>query len=133
MKDSNALRLKYLRFMALYSILMLCVIVLVTFEKKDSAVIQTEETTVLTDTAVETQYVYVRPEEISTDETTQEPTFWVKEYNGYVGIFSLDGSLYKIIDTKVISLPEADQALLEEGFEIVGRSQLNSIIEDYSE
>ena len=133
MKNSNALRLKYLRFMALYSVLMLCVIVLITFKEKDNTVIPNEETARLTDISVETQYVYIRPEEVSTDETTQEQTFLIKEYNGYVGIFTPDGSLYKTIDTKVKSLPEADQALLEEGFEIVGKSPLNSIIEDYSE
>ena len=134
MKHSNALRLKYLRFMALYSILMLCVISFLVFVKKDDkATFPDEESAVHTDVAAETQYVYVRPEDVSSEESTEETRFWIKEYNGVVGIFNTDGSLYKTIDTRVKALPEADQNLLEEGFEVIGKSQLNSIIEDYSE
>lgn len=134
MKHPNALRLKYLRLMALYSVLMLSVIVSLVFNRNGSnTVITSDESTVLTDITVQKEYVYVRPEEISTSENTEEQKFWIKEYNGLVGIFNADGSLYRTVDTRVKTLPEADQGLLEEGFEVIGKSQLNSIIEDYSE
>ena len=134
MKHSNALRLKYLRLMAIYSILMLFVIATLAFNRKGSnTVTPNDESTILTDITVQKEYVYVRPEEVSTSENTEEQKFWIKEYNGLVGIFNADGSLYRTIDTRVKTLPEADQGLLEEGFEVIGKSQLNSIIEDYSE
>ncbi len=134
MKHPNALRLKYLRLMAIYSILMLSVIASLVFNRKGSnTVTPNEESTILTDITVQKEYVYVRPEEVSTSENTEEQTFLIKEYNGLVGIFNTDGSLYKTIDVRVKALPEADQGLLEEGFEVIGKSQLNSIIEDYSE
>jgi hypothetical protein len=120
--------------MAIYSILMLFVIATLVFNRKGSnTVTPNDESTILTDITVQKEYVYVRPEEISTSENTEEQKFWIKEYNGLVGIFNADGSLYRTIDTRVKTLPEADQGLLEEGFEVIGKSQLNSIIEDYSE
>ena len=51
---------------------------------------------------------------------------------GRIGIFSSDGTLIEMIDVYVKTLPIADRSLLEEGFEVVGKQRLYSIIEDYS-
>ena len=48
-----------------------------------------------------------------------------------IGVFSEDGSLVMVIDVYVKTLPEADKRLLGEGFEVVGRSALNAVVEDY--
>jgi hypothetical protein len=81
-----------------------------------------------------TEYVYVdRPTEDSTQtyETITEQTYVVREYMQRIGIFLTDGTLVKVIEVNTKTLPEADRRLLEEGFQIVGKQQLYSIIEDY--
>lgn len=133
MKNDSAHRLKYLRFMAFYSVIMLGIIFFLSLKKDDAPVSVLKETIVNEQTSSGLEYVYVHPQETSTDITTEEEVYTVKEYNGQIGIFSSDGSLVQTLDTNVKTLPEADKRLLQEGFEIIGRSQLNSIIEDYTE
>lgn len=83
--------------------------------------------------SAEPQYIYVREdavtEEIYYDE---KEIFIVREHMGRIGIFSSDGTLIEMIDVYVKTLPIADRSLLEEGFEVVGKQRLYSIIEDYS-
>ena len=71
----------------------------------------------------------------SESDTESEPieTWVVKEYMGQIGVFKPDGSLEVLLDTYVKTLPKADQALLGEGFEIQGRTQLNEILQDYGD
>ena len=84
---------------------------------------------------VDTEYIYVYATENESSEGAQsEADIWIARKHGeIIGIFSLDGDLIEVIDTYVKTLPEADKRLLGEGFEIVGKKQLNSIIEDYTE
>ncbi len=86
--------------------------------------------------SVRTEYVYVQTEpdsnftEIYYEDEPQ--VFTVREHMGKIGIFLSDGTLKEIIEVYVKTLPTADRRLLEEGFEVVGKQQLYSIIEDYS-
>ena len=134
MKYDFTIRIKYLRFMAFYSLIMLCIIFFLFFNQNDRSVSATQETTTDESTSNQsTQYIYVHPPEITTESETEEEIYNIKEYNGHIGIFSADGTLLQILDTNVKTLPEADKSLLREGFEVIGKSQLNSIIEDYTE
>ena len=83
------------------------------------------------------EYVYISQEPTTPpveipDENT-DSGWIVKEHNGKIGIFKKNGTLIQTIDTYVKTLPKADQALLGEGFEIQTQSELNSVIEDYSD
>ena len=49
------------------------------------------------------------------------------------GIFKKDGTLLYVLDTYIKTLPEADRVLLGEGIPIETKSQLYSLIEDYTE
>ena len=91
-------------------------------------------------TVVEKEYVYLTQEDTDTQynegtdtSPSQDETYTVREYFGRIGIFKSDGALMRVLEVYVKTLPEADKRLLGEGFEIVGKKQLNSIIEDYTE
>ena len=90
-------------------------------------------------TVVEKEYVYLTQEAPETQHTQGSDTsdsdeiYMVKEYFGRIGIFNSDGALLQVLEVYVKTLPEADKRLLGEGFEIVGKKRLNSIIEDYTE
>ena len=134
MKSNTKIRIKYLRLMAIYGIIMLCIIIFLTFtnnKKTTSEYIPQDSESIQT----QIEYVYVKPD-ISTAESESESTeevYTVKEYMGKIGIFSSDGVLIEVLDVYVKTLPEADKRLLGEGFNVTGKKQLNSIIEDYSE
>ena len=134
MKSNTKIKIKYLRLMAIYGIIMLCIIIFLTFtnnKKTTSEYIPQDSESIQT----QIEYVYVKPD-ISTAESESESTeevYTVKEYMGKIGIFSSDGVLIEVLDVYVKTLPEADKRLLGEGFNVTGKKQLNSIIEDYSE
>ena len=130
-------RIIILRVMAVYAVAMLGLLLtalLLRIPSKESTpqkIIQT---------VVEKEYVYLTKEDADTQynegtdtSTSQDETYTVKEYFGRIGIFKSDGALMRVLEVYVKTLPEADKRLLGEGFEIVGKKQLNSIIEDYTE
>ena len=62
-----------------------------------------------------------------------EESFRVKEYEGQIGIFSLEGGEIRyVIDRYIKTLPEADKRLLREGFVVIGIQGIYSVIEDYT-
>lgn len=87
----------------------------------------------------ETAYIYVYVSEPndtweSIGESDTEAVGWmVREHNGKIGIFTLDGTLIKELDTYIKTLPEADRRLLGEGICVRSKAELNSLIEDYTE
>lgn len=92
---------------------------------------------VITQTVVETDYVYVymgtETPPPQTDATTEVSLVWiVREYEGQIGIFTEDGRLAKTINVYTKTLPETDRRLLREGIRVTSEEQLYSIIEDYS-
>ena len=91
---------------------------------------------VITETVVETDYVYVymgtSPTTEQTDATKEERVWIIREYEERIGVFSEGGELVKVIDVYTKTLPEADRRLLREGIRVTSEKQLYSIIEDYS-
>ena len=81
-------------------------------------------------------YVYVKEENPSGSESdfSSEQSGWIlKEYNGQIGVFLPDGTMLRLIDTYVKTLPKADQIMLEEGIYAMTEQELRSLIEDYSD
>ena len=130
-------RIIILRVMAVYAVAMLGLLLtalLLRIPSKES----TPEKVI--QTVVEKEYVYLTKEDADTQynegtdtSPSQDETYTVREYFGRIGIFKSDGALMQVLEVYVKTLPEADKRLLGEGFEIVGKKQLNSIIEDYTE
>ena len=124
---------KLYALLSLYTSLMLCLLgataiaLLHTLEKVHANAPQKQTEYVTVDRTVP---VFV-PDRLPTE---GEETGWVvKEHEGKIGIFEKDGTLFQVIPTYVKTLPEADQRLLGEGFEIETKAQLNAIWEDYSD
>ena len=99
-----------------------------------------EETTTNTDSPV-TEIVYIpvfsETELESSTETvletqTTEAEYTVKSYEGKIGIFTDNGTLVRVIDVYIKTLPNADRTLLEKGFVVTGEAELRAIIEDYT-
>ncbi len=81
-------------------------------------------------------YVYVTEEATTaapTETEAEEEGWFLRAYQGKIGIFSESGNLINIIDTNIKTLPQADRILLEEGIYTRDRAQLYAWIEDYSE
>ena len=83
------------------------------------------------------EYVYLYQNADSADnfeDISIESEWWiVREYEGQIGIFKSDGTLLQVLDTYIKTLPKADQDLLGEGITVQTKSELNAIIEDYSD
>ena len=132
MKSSNCNKINFvLKITAIYAILMLAILVIslwLTFHSSNTDEIVTEEK------LIQTEYVYVvkdEPQESDTEASDTEKIYTVHEYMGKIGIFDENGTLIKVLEVYVKTLPEADKRILEEGFQVVGIKQLNAIIEDY--
>ena len=61
-----------------------------------------------------------------------EEVWIVKEYQEQIGVFKSNGSLEYVADVYVITLPEADQKLLQQGIYVSGEEQLTALLEDYT-
>ena len=59
--------------------------------------------------------------------------FCVKETNGKIGIYTVDGTLLKVLDISVDALPQADRELLKNGITIGSWKELISLIQDYTD
>ena len=83
-----------------------------------------------------TEYVYVYSGGEDTREVVigsrDDEVYIIRQHMEMIGIFKEDGSLVEVIEVYVKTLPEADRRLLGEGFEVIGDSKLNSVIEDYT-
>ena len=90
-------------------------------------------------TEIHTELVYVPvsgnagERESQTVDDTDIPTWTVREYEGRIGVFSDDGTLCRVVDVYVKTLPETDRRLLGEGIRITGEEKLRAILEDYSD
>ena len=130
-------RIIILRVMAVYAVAMLGLLLTALLLRIPSKEPTPQK---IIQTVVEKEYVYLTQEDADTQynegtdtSTSQDETYTVKEYFGRIGIFKSDGALMRVLEVYVKTLPEADKRLLGEGFEIVGKKRLNSIIEDYTE
>ena len=80
-------------------------------------------------------YVYLDRDTEQTDGEQTLPAshgYWVREYRDKIGIFYPDGTLYRILDTYVKTLPKSDQGQLKEGIYLENERELYQLIEDYS-
>ena len=132
-RNSNV-KIKYLRIFCIYAVIMFLLVVL------GMAVVgrRTETYTPNQDppqSSTQTEYIYVTlGESEQPDKETDPPTvtvYTVREHMGKIGVFSDDGTLIRVIDVYVKTLPESDRRMLKEGFEVIGKTQLNKIVEDY--
>ena len=130
-------RIIILRVMAVYAVAMLGLLLTALLLRIPSKEPTPQK---IIQTVVEKEYVYLTQEDADTQynegtdtSTSHDETYTVREYFGRIGIFKSDGALMRVLEVYVKTLPEADKRLLGEGFEIVGKKQLNSIIEDYTE
>lgn len=133
-KTDTAYKIRFLRIMSAYAVIMLAMLTAVIFiPSKTQALAESTEKT--ESTAAETEYVYIRADTFSeSNESTasEETVYTVREHKGQIGIFLSDGTLIGVLDVNVKSLPEADRRLLGEGIEVLGKKRLNSLIEDYT-
>ena len=126
---------RYLRFMTIYAIIMLIIVVCVAIASVNNKFTESpsvEDSESITE--ILTEYVYIRQDTYATEATVQtEPELYiVKEYLGQIGIFYFDGTLIDVLDVYIKTLPEADRRMLGEGISVDSKAKLNSIIEDYS-
>ncbi len=62
----------------------------------------------------------------------EEYMYYLKEYNGQIGIFkSSEKEPYQIIDVYIYNLPSLDQQELKSGIMVQDDDKLRMIIEDY--
>lgn len=126
-------KIKLLRLMSLYSVIMLMLLVSAVYIVKSPTNVSISYEQPSTD--IQTEYVYVKVEDTHASESEtvseQETVYTVREYMDKIGVFLQDGTLIQVLDVYVKTLPEADERLLKEGIEIIGKKQLNELIQDY--
>ncbi len=130
---TNEKRTTLLKIMAAYASVMLLILIAAVANAKGQT--NTEIETVINE-KISTEYIYISKNEPPSSDITDSPEelerYFIKEYMNKIGIFNSEGTLIDVIEVYTKTLPEADRRLLGEGFEVIGRKQLNSIIEDYS-
>ena len=70
--------------------------------------------------------------ETQIENETTEFIYTVKSYEGKIGIFTDRGSLVRVLEVYIKTLPKADQNMLEKGVLVTSEAELHSIIEDYT-
>ena len=132
MKSSNCSRINFiLKITAIYAIAMLLILVIsliIVFKTHNTTEVINQEK------LIQTEYIYVvkdEPTDAETETVDTEKIYTVRAHMGKIGIFDQNGTLIKVLEVYVKTLPEADKRMLEEGFEVIGTKQLNAIIEDY--
>ena len=64
--------------------------------------------------------------------TTSEPTLYVREVNGKVGVYTCEGELLYAVDLSSLSLPPTEREALARGIEVQGFRELLRLIRDYT-
>lgn len=70
--------------------------------------------------------------EHKTETETQIQEYFIKSYEGKIGVFTEDTTLVRVIDVYIKTLPKADRRLLEKGFSVIGEAELRAVIQDYT-
>ena len=60
-----------------------------------------------------------------------DEVFTVRAYNGIIGAFDADGTLFRTVNTAVSTLPAADRAALEAGMTVTGFDALEQLLAIY--
>ena len=82
----------------------------------------------------ETAYIFISDEKYS--ESVSEDRnrgWWIRSYDGRIGIFDESGSLLYVLETYIKTLPKADRDLLGEGIYANDSKELNKLLEAYSD
>ena len=58
--------------------------------------------------------------------------FLIRESNGMVGVYSVDGTLLRLLDISVNSLPAADREALAKGIKVNSWRELIALMQDYA-
>jgi len=64
--------------------------------------------------------------------TANEPTLYVREVNGKVGVFTQEGEMLYPVDLSSLTLPPAEREALAKGIEVHGWKALLALIRDYT-
>lgn len=64
--------------------------------------------------------------------TTTNESYVLREYNGIIGVFRADGTLYDVINVPVVALPSVERERLASGVSAPSPEALAALIEDYS-
>ncbi len=59
-------------------------------------------------------------------------SFWVREHEGVIGVFGIDGELEYTVEVYIKTLPEKDRQLLKDGIFAKDKSELLEILGDYN-
>lgn len=64
--------------------------------------------------------------------TATEPTLYVREINGTVGVYTQEGELLYSVALSSLSLPPAEREALSKGIEVHGWKELLALVRDYT-
>ena len=70
--------------------------------------------------------------EVTEEETEMICNYFIKSYEGKIGIFNESNLLIKTLDVNIKTLPKTDQDLLKKGLCVNSKDELIKIIEDYT-
>ena len=127
-------KIRFLRIFTIYALVMFSLVVLALLIANKRTVVTVDgEQQPQSSSQIEYIYVTLGDTETPDVEDTQESdtVYTIREHMGKIGIFVEDGKLIRVIDVYVNTLPESDKRMLRQGFEIIGISRLNKIIQDY--
>ena len=74
---------------------------------------------------LDTKYVSIEIDE-------ESGSFWVREHEGVIGVFSADGELEYTVEVYIKTLPEKDRQLLKNGIYAADKEELLEILGDYN-
>ena len=70
---------------------------------------------------------------VNTDQTSGiTGGFLIRESNGVIGVYSADGTLLRLLDISVNSLPAADREALAKGIKVNSWRELIALMQDYA-
>ena len=64
--------------------------------------------------------------------TVSEPTLYLRESNGKVGVYTTEGDLLYQVDVSTLTLPPAERKALANGIEVRGWKELLALVRDYT-
>ena len=71
---------------------------------------------------------------VDSDKTNeQDAHFMIREVNGKIGVFTVDGVLLKVLEVSIDMLPQKDRELLADGITVGSWKELIAILQDFGE
>ena len=63
----------------------------------------------------------------------QDAHFMIREVNGKIGVFTVDGVLLKVLEVSIDMLPQKDRELFADGITVGSWKELIAILQDFGE